>query len=1109
MVSGGNKPNMFPFWKDVIAPIIEASGATRIVEIGALRGENTELMLRRLGPDVEFHVIDPLPEFDPNEHQHRFPGQYVFHQDLSVNVLGDLEPMDVALIDGDHNWYTVFTELTMLADVARKAATPLPVLILHDVGWPYGRRDLYYDPSNIPDEHRQPWRQAGMRPGEPGLLPGNGGVNAGLANAEVEGGPRNGVMTGLDDFIAGYDRPLRLVVLPTYFGLAIVVDEERLSLHPELAAELDRLESPEGKDMLLRLAEEIRLQAVFFDQIVLRQRDETIDRLTGRHLETIKREIVNDLHIQLEVQIHYLLDTVDRGGQVDTAVLQDPARHLPDTSARVQQQHNSGEPLTLQAAKPPEGRLPDEGMTRQGYALSGRAGLDHLHECLDTAWATVGPGDIAVCGAGLGGPSVFLAAYLDTHDHEIRPALRRKLWVADRFHPTDDHVDLNRLRDILSRFDLLDDRARFLQGDLGATLADIGTTQLVLLHLGRGIGPDAPAALEHLYPRLARGGAVVVEDIDEAGVRAAIESFRTERGISTPTDRVGRAGIHWIKEEPLGEPTASESPVQPAVGAGHSPLAPRLRTQPRELSVIVVVHNMRREAARSLYALSRRYQLGIGDLRYEVLVVENGSSPDNKAGADLVRDLGREFRYIDLTEKATPSPARALNRGIAEARGRNFALMVDGAHIVTPRVLHYGLAGLSTYAPAIVAVQPWYVGPGQQGDVMRSGYDQAAEDALFEQISWPSDGYRLFEIGHFVSDRDWFDGLWESNCLFVGRDLLEQVGGFDEGFAMAGGGYTNLDLYERLASSPDLRVVTIIGEGSFHQLHGGTTTNLPDQLQRRSRIRSYTDHFADLRGRPFMGPEKPIHYVGGFHADAARRSRARRMTATVFDVEPDIEGIDGPATGNRIVVPDDLKASFTNAYFRSGAWDDTSWLGRPVHNAATDLVTYQEILTEVRPDWIIETGTGDGGRAYFLATICDMLDHGHIVSVAPGRASGLPEHPRISYVTGEAAHKPAMVEQVREIVGSEPHALVILGTRTKRDRTRREFEAYSPLVPVGSYVIIEHTALNGFPIDASFGEGPHEATRRIMNLHGEFLADTEREKHALTFNAGGFLRRIS
>jgi cephalosporin hydroxylase len=87
--------------------------------------------------------------------------------------------------------------------------------------------------------------------------------------------------------------------------------------------------------------------------------------------------------------------------------------------------------------------------------------------------------------------------------------------------------------------------------------------------------------------------------------------------------------------------------------------------------------------------------------------------------------------------------------------------------------------------------------------------------------------------------------------------------------------------------------------------------------------------------------------------------------------------------------------------------------------------------------------------------------------------------------------------------------VVILGSRTKRHRTRREFELFAPLVPVGSYLILEHTALNGFPVDASFGPGPHEALRRIMNLHGEFLADSARERHALTFNQGGFLRRIS
>ena len=89
------------------------------------------------------------------------------------------------------------------------------------------------------------------------------------------------------------------------------------------------------------------------------------------------------------------------------------------------------------------------------------------------------------------------------------------------------------------------------------------------------------------------------------------------------------------------------------------------------------------------------------------------------------------------------------------------------------------------------------------------------------------DGYRLFEIGHFIGDRDWFDGIIESNCLFVPRKLLEQVGGFDESFSMPGGGYANLDLFERLGdvarTSP---WSTILGEGTFHQVHGGTTTNV-------------------------------------------------------------------------------------------------------------------------------------------------------------------------------------------------------------------------------------------------------------------------------------------
>jgi len=250
---------MFPFWKCVLKPLIEAADARRLLEIGALRGETTQLLLDALGPDAQLHVIDPRPQFDPEDHGRRFGGRYVFHRDLSHRVLPDLEPMDVALIDGDHNWYTVHGELEMLRASARAQNEPLPLLILHDVGWPYGRRDLYYGPEGIPPEFRHPHAQRGMRPGHRELVP-TGGVNPLLDNATVEGGPRNGVKTALEDFLAAHDRPTRRLILPVYFGLAIVADEDRLARSPKLSDALDRLESAETRMELLELAESLRLR---------------------------------------------------------------------------------------------------------------------------------------------------------------------------------------------------------------------------------------------------------------------------------------------------------------------------------------------------------------------------------------------------------------------------------------------------------------------------------------------------------------------------------------------------------------------------------------------------------------------------------------------------------------------------------------------------------------------------------------------------------------------------------------------------------------------------------------------------------------------------------
>src|SRR5581483_5608637 len=137
---------------------------------------------------------------------------------------------------------------------------------------------------------------------------------------------------------------------------------------------------------------------------------------------------------------------------------------------------------------------------------------------------------------------------------------------------------------------------------------------------------------------------------------------------------------------------------------------------------------------RTLHSLSRAYQQGIESLDYEVLVVENGSHEEEKLGEELVQSFGPEFRYIDLGEESAPSPARAVNRGIAASTGRAIVVMIDGAHVLTPGVLRLGMLGMSTYAPAVVTVKQWYVGPGQQPQTVAAGYDKELEDRLFEQI---------------------------------------------------------------------------------------------------------------------------------------------------------------------------------------------------------------------------------------------------------------------------------------------------------------------------------------------------------------------------------------
>jgi cephalosporin hydroxylase len=410
------------------------------------------------------------------------------------------------------------------------------------------------------------------------------------------------------------------------------------------------------------------------------------------------------------------------------------------------------------------------------------------------------------------------------------------------------------------------------------------------------------------------------------------------------------------------------------------------------------------------------------------------------------------------------------------------------------------MLGLSTYSPAIVTAKQWYLGPGQQPQTVAGGYDSELEDRLFDEIEWPTDGYRLFEIGHFIGDRDWFDGEWESNCIFIPRNLVEQIGGMDESFSAPGGGFVNLDFFERMVGTPGVTHVTMLGEGSFHQVHGGTTTNLaePDQL-----IRSFDDQYEELRGRRFQVPMQRAHFVGSL-SPAARRTKARRMNR--FDVFRNAHIRASDRRPSRPApVPEDLRMDFIDAFWRSGEWHRTKWLGKPTHRAPTDLFVFQELIFDLRPDWIVETRTGTGGRTLFLASICDLIGTGQVLSIDDYPLGDPPDHPRITYLRAAPADE-RTAERVREIVGQAAVNLVVLGG-AGGPQVEGAFRNLAPLVPVGSYVVIEDTILGGNPVWPAFGSRPWVTVREIANK-GEFVPDPTLERLALTFNAGGFLRRV-
>lgn len=232
---------------ELMLPCLDATDAQLVVEVGAFAGDLTRLLADWAeGSGARVLAIDPSPQ-DQLVALERERERVELIRATSLDAIPRIPLPQVVVIDGDHNYHVVSEELRLIGE--RASGADLPLLLFHDVAWPHARRDNYFAPELIPDRLRQPTAGDGR-----GLVPGDSGLrDDGLPypdSAAREGGPENGVLTAVEDFVAQHDG-LRLAVVPAFFGFGAVWHRDA----PWAEAVAEIVDPWDGNPVLRRLEE--------------------------------------------------------------------------------------------------------------------------------------------------------------------------------------------------------------------------------------------------------------------------------------------------------------------------------------------------------------------------------------------------------------------------------------------------------------------------------------------------------------------------------------------------------------------------------------------------------------------------------------------------------------------------------------------------------------------------------------------------------------------------------------------------------------------------------------------------------------------------------------
>ncbi len=286
--------------------------------------------------------------------------------------------------------------------------------------------------------------------------------------------------------------------------------------------------------------------------------------LINRYLEVLKKSLLNELYIENEARIIQIISSVVNNEELDL-------KHLFDTNLNnelievLNTIKQNGDYLTINKENQNKSVTPApelRNLTELSHTMIGRKRLDNLQSCMEEILKSNIPGDFIETGVWRGGTTIFMRGFLASYDVKDR-----FVWVADSFmgvppssHEEDKDIDLSasvlpvlavsleKVKELFSRYDLLDYQVKFLKGWFKDTLHTAPISQLSLLRLDGDLYESTMDALDALYDKVSPGGFIIIDDYGSVpACKVAINTFRKERKIEDKLVPVDKHCVFWVK----------------------------------------------------------------------------------------------------------------------------------------------------------------------------------------------------------------------------------------------------------------------------------------------------------------------------------------------------------------------------------------------------------------------------------------------------------------------------------------------------------------------------------------------------------------------------------